>query len=122
MYMHVLHVCFGLFYFFLAGKRQINLKRKKKKKKRFVVAEGKRLLQGLSLPSWTSLNFQKRGCIARIPPSAMACLDILSGRSKPTGEKTCPKCSLSLCLSSAQGSVSLVMLKDSLPVTGLVSS
>lgn len=59
---------------------------------------------------------------SRILPSSEACEDILWGRSKPTGKKTCFRCSPSLSLSSAQGFVSIVMLKETLPVTGLVSS
>lgn len=44
MYTHVLHVCFGLFFFFLAGERQANFFFFKKKG--VVLAECKRLLQG----------------------------------------------------------------------------
>lgn len=58
---------------------------------------------------------------SRILPSAEACEDILWGRGKPAGKKTCFRCSHSFCLSSAQGFVSIVMLKDTLPVTSLVS-
>lgn len=71
-------------------------------------------------PQLDFAGLQKRGCRPRILPSAMACIDILWGRSKPTGKKLCPKCSPSPCLSSAQGFVSLGILKDTLPVAGPV--
>lgn len=91
---HACLACFG-FVLFLGLRKAGKLKKNKKEtaKKGLLWQSVKGYYKGNYRSFTPQLEFaehlfQKRGCIARVLPSAVACMDILWGRSKPTGEKT----------------------------------